>query len=215
MASRRLFIAGATGAVGRALLSLAAERQIDIVPHVRPQSAAALEHPKRLIIDLTDPQLSDAIQGCTTVVQLIGTMRKRFSRGDTYESSDIGTTRLLVEASKKAEIDHFVLLSSVGAGNPFGAYLRAKAQAEQLVRESGVPCTIIRPSAFEDRPGQWMPGLRAVTQALGLVRYQPITLKELAKAILVVAATRGSIGQVLEGRSLWDCVKAGDGLSSP
>jgi uncharacterized protein YbjT (DUF2867 family) len=206
MKPRRLFVAGATGAVGSSLIPLAARAGVPLVPHVRPKSADRLAHPDKAALELTDPGLADAMRGCTTVVQLIGTMRKRFSSGDTYESSDVGTTRLLVEAAKRAEVDHLVLLSSVGAGRPFGAYLKAKARAEALVRESGLAFTILRPSAFEDREGQAMPGARFVTSLLGLTSYQPITLAELASTLLLVAKERAPLGVALEGTPLWEQV---------
>ena len=207
MSERTIFVAGATGAVGRVVLSLAAERKLSMVPHARPRSAAKLAHPRAVVLELDQrEELATAIEGCTTVLQLIGTMRSRFASGDTYESSDIGTTAALVEAAKRAGVDHFVLLSSVGAGRPVGAYLKAKAAAEQLVRQSGLPFTILRPSAFEDREGGKMSMARAVTRALGLTRYQPISLRELAGAILRVAATRGPLGVALEGASLWEAV---------
>lgn len=201
-----VFVAGATGAVGHVLVPLAEARGLEVRPHVRPASAAKLKHPKQVAIELGDPALVDALKGCTTVVQLIGTMRKRFAAGDTYETSDIGTTRQLVEAAKQAGVTHFVLLSSVGAGRPLGAYLKAKAQAEALVRDSGIPFTLFRPSAFEDREGQAMPGARALTKLLGLKKYQPIRLEELAAAIVHVAAMGAPTGVALEGASLWAVV---------
>lgn len=207
-----LFVAGATGAVGRVLVPLAEARGLEVRPHVRPASAAKLGHPKQVALELGDPALADALAGCTTVVQLIGTMRKRFASGDTYETSDIGTTRQLVEAGKRAGVKHFILLSSVGAGRPVGAYLKAKAQAEALVRESGIPFTVFRPSAFEDREGQAMPGARALTKLLGLARYQPIRLEELARAIVHVAATGAPTGVALEGQSLWAVVREAEHL---
>jgi uncharacterized protein YbjT (DUF2867 family) len=203
-----LFVAGATGAVGRVLVPLAEARGLEVRPHVRPASAAKLSHPRQVALELGDPALVQAMTGCTTVVQLIGTMRKRFAKGDTYETSDIGTTRQLVEAAKRAGVRHFVLLSSVGAGRPWGAYLKAKAQAEALVRASGLDFTILRPSAFEDREGQWMPGARALTRLLGLAAYEPIRLEELARAIVHVAETGGPTGVALEGSSLWAAVRA-------
>ncbi|MEW6430939.1 MAG: NAD(P)H-binding protein [Myxococcota bacterium] len=202
-----LFVAGATGAVGRVLVPLAEARGLEVRPHVRPASAAKLSHPRRVVLDLGDPALVDALIGCTTVVSLVGTMRKRFASGDTYETSDVGSARQLVEAGKRAGVRHFVLLSSVGAGRPVGAYLKAKARAEALVRESGIPFTIFRPSAFEDREGQAMPGVRALTKLLGLASYQPIRLEELAAAIVHVAAMGGPTGVALEGKSLWAVVR--------
>ncbi|MCI0572047.1 MAG: SDR family oxidoreductase, partial [Myxococcaceae bacterium] len=151
--SRQLFVAGATGATGRNVMRLALERGTPVVAHVRSRSAQsgpAASWPRKAVLELADaPALVEAMRGCTTVLQLIGTMRKRFSSGDTYETSDIGTTRQLVAAAKSAGVDHLVLLSSMGAGRPVGAYLKAKAEAERLVRESGLAWTIVRPPAFE------------------------------------------------------------------
>ena len=105
-----------TGAVGMALLPLADGRQVDLVAQVRPKSAGKLGARAVAAVELGDPKLADVLKGRTTVVQLIGTMRKRFASGDTYESSDIGTTRQLVDAAKACgTVDHFILLSSVGA----------------------------------------------------------------------------------------------------
>ena len=207
MSKRRLFVAGATGAVGQALMELALKRQVDVLAHARPKSAAKLGDRPVAAIELSDPKLVDAMRGCTTVVQLIGTMRKRFAAGDTYETSDIGTTRLLVDAAKACgTVDHLVLLSSVGAGRPMGAYLKAKAEAERLVTSSGIPFTVFRPSAFEDREGVNVFGMGAITRLLGLKKYEPIKVAQLAGAILFAATERAPLGACLEGASLWDVV---------
>src|SRR5690349_15737555 len=135
----KLFVAGSTGAVGRTVMRQADARGVDVVPHLRPKTAAQGKalHPKADVLELSETEkLAEAFRstGRTSVLQLIGTMRKRFAAGDTYESSDIGTTQQLVDAAKKAgTVDHVVLLSSVGAGRPVGAYLKAKARAEQIV----------------------------------------------------------------------------------
>jgi uncharacterized protein YbjT (DUF2867 family) len=207
MSKRRVFVAGATGAVGQSLLELATKRHVELLAHARPKSAGRLGDRPVAAIELSDPKLVDALRGCTTVVQLIGTMRKRFSAGDTYETSDIGTTRQLVEAAKASgTVDHLVLLSSVGAGSPRGAYLKAKAEAERLVTSSGIPYTIFRPSAFADREGVFLPGMGAITRLLGLKKYEPIKLAELAAAILFAATERAPLGVALEGAPLWDVV---------
>jgi uncharacterized protein YbjT (DUF2867 family) len=205
--TRRLFVAGATGAVGQTLLPIASKLNVELLAHVRPKSASRLTGRPVAAIELSDPKLVDAMRGCTTVVQLIGTMKKRFSSGDTYESSDIGTTRQLVEAAEACgTVDHLMLLSSVGAGSPRGAYLKAKAEAERIVIESGIPFTIFRPSAFADREGAFLPGMSAITRLLGLKKYEPITLQQLASSILFAATERGPLGAKLEGESLWELV---------
>ncbi len=204
---RKAFVAGATGVIGRTLMALAESRPIEVVPHVRPKSASSSKWSNAAVVDLDDHDaLVKAMAGCTTVLQLIGTMRKRFSTGDTYETSDIGTTRVLVAAAKAASVDHVVLLSSVGAGRPVGPYLAAKAKAESIVRESGIEWTIARPSAFDGPERRAPPGMRLMTRALGLKRYEPIALADVAGALLFAAEDRSPLGVALEGRSLWDQV---------
>ena len=205
---RKLFVAGATGATGKVVVALAKERGLDIVPHVRPRSAASAPE-GAAVLDLANAKaLRAAMKGCTTVVQLIGTMKKRFASGDTYESSDIDTTQQLVDAAKASGVDHVVLLSSVGAGRPMGTYLEAKARAEAIVRESGIDWTIFRPSVLEGGERGSAPAMRAVTGLLGLKKYRPIRLEELAAAILHAAETRSPLGVALEGAALWDLVDA-------
>jgi uncharacterized protein YbjT (DUF2867 family) len=210
---RKIFVAGSTGATGRALLRLAEARGVrgQLVPHLRPRGPATRDvppPPDAVVLDLTDAEgLRRALTGVTTVVQLIGTMRKRFAAGDTYESSDIGTTRQLAQAAAAAGVDHIVLLSSVGAGSPTGAYLRAKAEAERLVRDSGVPWTAFRPSMFYGEGHRAIPGAKTVLGALGLRRYEPIAVDDLVAGILYVAMTRDPLGVALEGKSLWDVVE--------
>lgn len=210
MRQRRVFVAGSTGATGRVLVPMAKRLGLEAVPHVRPKTAASHSpDASAAVFELSDhAALVEALRGCTTVVQLIGTMRKRFASGDTYETSDIGTTGQLVDAAKEAGCDHLVLLSSVGAGKPVGAYLKAKARAEALVTGSGLDWTIVRPSAFEGGGHKPPPGMRWLTETLGLDTYRPITLEELARTILFVAHERAPTGVALEGRPLWDVLHA-------
>ncbi|HMK72814.1 MAG TPA: NAD(P)H-binding protein [Myxococcaceae bacterium] len=203
MNPRRLFVAGSTGATGRLVVNLAASQAIPCVAHVRPRPGR-IPGPGQAVFELSDRQaLVSALRGCTTVLQLIGTMRSRFVSGDTYQTSDVGTTRDLVEAAREAGVDHVVLLSSVGAGRPVGAYLQAKAAAEDLVRGAGISWTIFRPSVFIGEGRRPPPGFASLTRLLGLRRFEPIPLDTLARGLLRSAAERAPLETVLEGESLW------------
>lgn len=205
---RRIFVAGSTGATGRTVMRLAAARGADVIGHQRRKAERPAD-PRARVVDLADKDaLVEELRGCTTVLQLIGTMRKRFAAGDTYETSDIGTTRQIADAAAAAGIDHFVLLSSVGAGRPMGAYLAAKARAEALVVESGVPYTIFRPSTFVGEGHRAPPGFALVTRVLGLSRLRPIPIEDLGRALLHAALERAPLGTVLEGEALWAVVEA-------
>lgn len=210
---RTLFVAGATGGIGRRLMKQAMEAGADVLAHVRPKSVGKENYAKEAVVELGDhAALVGVLRGRTTVLQLIGTMRKRFKTGDTYETSDIGTTRQLVDAAKEAGVEHLVLLSSVGAGKPRGAYLAAKAEAERLVRESGLAWTIFRPSAFEGEGYFKLPGLRTVTSLPFLQAYKPIRAEELASALLHVGLEGAPVNTILEGDALWQQVHAAAAL---
>jgi uncharacterized protein YbjT (DUF2867 family) len=214
-ASPSLFVAGATGVVGTEVVRLAGQRGVAATPHMRPGRARAghvlTAHPKTVVFELTETdRLVAALRGHTAVLQLIGTMRHRFKSGDTYESSDIGTTALLVDAAKQAGVPHIVLLGAVGAGSPIGAYMKAKAEAERIVRESGLTWTIVRPSSFIGGPHKPPPGMAGglrLIGALGLkdtaLKFMPITVTDLAGVILDAGISREPKNAVLEGRTLW------------
>lgn len=58
-----------------------------------------------------------------------------------------GTRRLLVEA-QRAGVEHFLYISIVGVQQSRFPYLRRKAQAENIVRSSAVPWTILPATPF-------------------------------------------------------------------
>jgi uncharacterized protein YbjT (DUF2867 family) len=99
-----------------------------------------------------------------------------------------------------------VLLSSVGAGRPRGAYLQAKATAEAIVRDSGIAYTIVRPSMFVGEEHQPPKLIVALADRFAPASYRPIRLEQLAAAILRVALERAPLGAVLEGDALWQVV---------
>lgn len=202
MRPRRIFVAGSTGAVGQRVVALGGARGLSLLAHARPRP----DRPSpegALVFPLSDHDaLVRALQGCTTVLQLVGTMKKRFASGDTYASSDVATTRQLVRAADEAGVDHLVLLSSIGAGRPVGAYLAAKAAAEEVVRAGGVPFTILRPSSFQGAGHKAPPGLGAVSRVPGLDVLRPIAVDDLAAALLHVALRRAPLGAVVDGELL-------------
>lgn len=218
MPPRKLFVAGSTGATGRVLVPMARRAGLQVVPHARPATAAAGKaHPDSAVLDLADASALDAaLRGCTTVLQLIGTMRKRFGTGDTYEVSDVGTTRLLWEAAKRTGVDHVILLGAWGTASIPGAYYDAKRQAEQLTRDCGIAWTTFRPSSLtggEERRAP--PGMKGFTRLLGLRGLEPISLEELSAALLQCAVDRAPLGAVVEGASLWDLVERGKAFRTP
>ena len=152
----RVFVAGATGATGTVFIPRATAAGLDLVLHVRPQSAAKTPlsaDSRARVFDLSDgAALAEGLVGVDAILSLVGTMQRRFDSGDTYESSDILSTRQLVAAATTAGVARFVLLSSYGAGGA-GAYLQMKGKCEGIVQGSGLQWAIARPSALVSPDG--------------------------------------------------------------
>lgn len=84
-----------------------------------------------------------AIRAARVVVHLAGTLQPK--RGDSYESANVRTSEAVAAAARDAGLERIVFLSYVGAAvDSANAYLRAKARAERVLVESGVPTTVFR-----------------------------------------------------------------------
>lgn len=64
----------------------------------------------------------------------------------------------LIDAAKKNGINRYVLISAMGTDRPrgpevFRVYLKAKAEADEALRNSGLDYTIIKPGRLTDEPG--------------------------------------------------------------
>src|SRR3712207_4039686 len=72
---------------------------------------------------------------------------------------DYGGAVKLVEAAEKYGVRRYLILSSMGAGNPGGGseamqpYLFAKARADERLQESDLDYTIIRPGSLTNEEG--------------------------------------------------------------
>jgi uncharacterized protein YbjT (DUF2867 family) len=223
---KTVFVAGATGAVGSVVVPYLREAGFAVIPHVRPKTAAT--HPlgkdhRALVADLSDSaRLDEQMARVNTVVCLVGTMRRRFAQGDTYESSDYQPVVQLTESARRAplaEPRHFILLSALGA-RPGSGYLGWKHKAEEVVRKSGLPHTILRPSAFDSRGSRSQPSdgrerkpppwIGAAIELVGRLRpfravaddIRPIPVDVLCLAIARIVRDRAPLGLVT-GRQLW------------
>lgn len=156
------FVLGATGLVGREVTRQLCVRGTPATAHVRPDSKRLDEWRTKFTeqgatVDAAPWKVAELaarfreLQPAQLYI-LIGTTRSRAKRdaveGDIYESIDLGLTQLAVDAAKHAgTTTRIVYLSSVGAdAKARSAYLRARGKAEDIVKRSGLPWAIARPS---------------------------------------------------------------------
>jgi uncharacterized protein YbjT (DUF2867 family) len=118
---------------------------------------------------------------------------------------DLGGALKLIEAARASRVARYVMVSSMGAGDPesaagpMRAYQEAKAEADAALVASGLEFTIVRPGRLTDDPG----GGR-VQAAESLRRRGSITRADTAAVLLAVLDTPSTIGrtfEVLEGKT--------------
>lgn len=104
----------------------------------------------------------------------------------------------LLEAAQTAGAQRYVIISSMGAGDPpqgdevFAVYLRAKARADQTVMDSDRAWTVVRPGGLTDDPGTGR-----VTLARHVDRGQ-IPREDVAAVIVAALDDDRTIGRVFE-----------------
>ena len=141
-----LLLTGATGLVGSALRRrlLAAEQPIRCLVRDPRRLGDDRVRVQIALGDLADPpSFRNALRGVDTVVHLAAAIRDQ-PQGSIEELSGIATWRL-VDAARRAGAERFVFFSALGASTQSRArLLRAKALAEEAVRESDLRCDRLR-----------------------------------------------------------------------
>jgi len=112
---------------------------------------------------------------------------------------DYGGAAKLIAAAKAEEVHRYVIVSSMGAGDPpaeggdvFGEYLRAKAKADQELEASGLDYTVVRPGGLTDEPATGK-----VTVGNGLDRGQ-IPRADVAAVLAAVLPAPNAVGKTFE-----------------
>jgi uncharacterized protein YbjT (DUF2867 family) len=151
-----ILVAGGTGTLGTEVVRLLSRRGLDVRVLTRDRSHAAhLPDTVHTVLgDLRDPQaVSVAVRGCAAVISAVhgfaGPGRP------SPESIDRDANRRMIRAAAAANVEHFVLVSVLGAApdHPMSLH-RAKYAAEQALIASGLQWTIIRPAAYLET---WIP----------------------------------------------------------
>ena len=190
-----LLLTGATGLVGSALVHrlTAAGRPVRCLVRDPRRLGDQRVRVQIALGDLADPpSFRNALRGVRTVVHLAAPIRDQ-PTGSIEELNAVATWRL-VEAARRAGVEHFVFFSAQAASTHSRArFMRAKALAEEAVAESGMAHTILAPSIVyaPGDPFLTMIARLALLPAVplsgrGQARFQPIWAQDVADCTMAV-----------------------------
>jgi uncharacterized protein YbjT (DUF2867 family) len=204
-----ILVTGANGFVGRNLVGRLRKDGIAVRALVRNVAKAARLRDLGAELaegDISNPSsLEAAMQGCEKVVHLVGIIQE--APGVTFKGVHVDGTRKLLEAAKKAGVRHFIYQSALGSRpNAKSQYHRTKWEAEELVRASGLPFTILRPSLIYG-PGDLftvrlseMIKLSPVLPVIGSgrSRIQPIFIDDVVECVRKIVTSDSYLNEMYE-----------------
>ncbi len=156
---------------------------------------------------MTDPaSLRRAVEGVDAVVHLVAI---RQGRERDFQRIMVDGTRDLLTAAKEAGVGRFVHMSALGTSEEtknLVPYYRAKWEMEELVRASGIPYVIFRPSFVFARDGGILPTFAKLARyapltpitGSGKQRIQPIWADDVARYFAEAVGRDGVTGHVYE-----------------
>jgi uncharacterized protein YbjT (DUF2867 family) len=191
-------VVGGHGKIAQHLLRLLAERGDRARGLIRnPGHAADLEalgaEPIECDMEMEE-DLAPFVEGADAIVFAAGAGPG--SGPERKRTVDYGGAVKLIEAARARGIDRYVIVSSIGAGNPedadeqMRAYQQAKHDADVALERSGLDFTIVRPGRLTDDPGSGRIGTDA--------GYGEIPREDVAATLLAVLDTPSTVGKTFE-----------------
>jgi uncharacterized protein YbjT (DUF2867 family) len=192
--ARHVFVAGATGYMGRHLIPILLARGHRVRALARPGSEARVPRGCEIIVgDPFDRQtFAGAIPPSDTFVQLVGVPHPSPRKAKQFLEIDLRSAAESIAAAHDAGIAHFVYVSVAQPAPMMQAYQDARRQAEERLAASGLTRTVLRPWyvlgpghrwPYLLLPAYWMlerlPSTREGARRLGLV-----TLSQMVDALV-------------------------------
>lgn len=157
MPRHHVFVTGATGYLGRALIPALLARGHHVRALVRRDSAklpAGAQHVDGDALDAASYR--SAIAPADTFVHLVGTPRPTPFKGRQFRAVDLVSIQAAVDAALHAHVQHFIYVSVAHPAPVMASYIAVRKEGERLLAASGLRATIVRPW-YVLGPGHYWP----------------------------------------------------------
>ncbi|HKR60453.1 MAG TPA: SDR family oxidoreductase, partial [Pyrinomonadaceae bacterium] len=179
----KIVVIGGTGLIGSKLIT-----RLSTLGH---EAVAAA--PNTGVNTLTGEGLPEVLKGAQVVVDV--------SNSPSFEDAAVmnffqTSTRNLLSSEAAADVGHHVALSIVGTDRlPDSGYMRAKVVQEKLIKESSIPCSIVRATQFFE----FVTRIADSFTEGNTVRVPPVSFQPMAADDVASAVCRVAIGSPLNG----------------
>jgi uncharacterized protein YbjT (DUF2867 family) len=192
---RQVFITGATGYMGSRLAAELVRQGHRVAGLVRPGSEDKLPANCAAVVGnaLDRSTYQDQLGGAQTFVQLVGVAHPSPRKAREFREIDLKSCEESVKAAvASGSVSHFVYVGVAHPAPVMKAYIEVRKHCEELIRQSGLNASILRPWyvlgpghywPYLLKPGYWLarqiPGLRESATRLGLV-----TIEQMVAALV-------------------------------
>ena len=179
----KIVVIGGTGLIGHNVVNR-------LIEHGHEAVTAA---PSTGVNTITGEGLKEVLQGADAVVDV--------SNSPSFADDDVmnfflTSTGNITQAAVDAGVGHYVALSIVGIErSPEIGYYRAKVAQENKIKESGLPCSIVRATQFFEFAG----GSADTSTVDGVVRLPDVRVQPIAAAEVSAAVARTAAGKPTNG----------------
>ncbi|MDK2981471.1 MAG: hypothetical protein PWQ55_1818 [Chloroflexota bacterium] len=194
-----LLITGGTGFIGSRFTQKLTQSEQDVRLLLRPQKTNP-NLPRNISLEIAVSSMQDprslraALKNVKTVFHF-ASAEHQLPVAD-YEGVDIEGTRNLMEAAQDAGVERVLYLSRVGAEqNSSFPVLKSKALAEAIVRDSGIPHTILRLTDVFGKGDHFSTQIRAAVMHSplflpipgdGKTNLQPLWIEDLLTSLMLI-----------------------------
>lgn len=184
-----VFITGGTGYIGSRLIPAlqALGHQVRVL--VRSGSEKKLPPNVETIQGhaLIADSYTDHISPADTFLHLIGTPHPSPAKAKQFQEIDLVSIEVATKAAREAGVRHFIYLSVAHPAPMMQAYINVRQRGEAMLRETGIPLTVVRPWYVLGPGHRWpyiitpvywvmemLPSTRESARRLGLVTIRQV-----------------------------------------
>jgi uncharacterized protein YbjT (DUF2867 family) len=206
-----VFLTGGTGYMGNRLIPMLLARGHEVRALTRIPSVTKLPQGCHPVFGsaVSGGYDSHVPQECT-FVHLVGVSHPSPAKAEQFRTVDLAALRVSVAAAVKAQARHFVFVSVAHPAPAMKAYIAVRQECEQIIGESGLNATILRPWYVLGPGHRWpylllpiywlmerFPSTRESALRLGLV-----TLPQMVNALLAAIESPCQGTRILDVQSI-------------